>query len=186
MKISIIGDADIFWPEGFQTPNGTHLPYWDYFRITESRSPCMDRYFISTCVPPFYVPPDGLLQNIVTHEIHVEFKPGDLMITEMCEGGGRTWVDLFLDWDLVLSSSGTIFGAQTAKLLSPKPFETYLNEKLSPHGNTGAWELYRQYAEAVYRDTTFDQIPECKAERLATWQKYRCDYHKRYPGRRAA
>ena len=146
----------------------------------------MNRFFISMGIPPFDIPPDGTMEKIVVHSIYVEFNPNDALITEMCDGGGRSWVDLFLDWDLVLSSSGTVFGARSTKLVNPKLFENYLVRELSSYGNTGAWELYRQYAEAVYADVRFDRIPERKQERLAIWQKYLMDYQTRYPGRQVA
>ena len=146
----------------------------------------MNRHFITLPIPPFEAAQNDTMDALVLHAIYVEFTPGDSLIAEMCVGGGRTWVDLSLDLDLVLSSSGTIFGENPSKLVNPKIFEKYLKEQLSSYGNTGVWELYRQYAEAVYSDTRFDQIPERKEERLATWQKYLSDYDKSNMNRRVA
>ena len=186
MRISIFGDIDIVWPKGHRCPDPEILPDWSPFRVCEVRSPCMERYFLMTPIPPVDVPINDTLETLVLHAIYVEFKPGDALITEMCDGGGRMWIDLFLDWDLVLSSSGTVFGSGTTKLVNPKLFETHLREQLSDYGNTGAWELYREYAEAVYADTVFDSIPANKKERLTVWQTYIRDYQKRFPGKRVA
>ena len=174
MRISVAGDSYINWDGEIPAIEDEPFPWGFGLGVTALLSPCRSRRFATATV--------GFRDfDWIFYSVAVEYTVGDPILEQLEMGGGITWTEYFTNWDKIMLITHPVVGPSSSTLVDCDIYRDILRSHFDPLGNTGAWELYRRWAEEIRDSIATEIFPSIKISSQQKWDKYLVDYNRRFP-----
>ena len=179
MKISVKDDPYLYWPEWIMDHPLDAFPTGKWMQAYVKWGPGRRRKFVTLMV--------GIEEEeMIGYSLAVEYETGDKQVAELAHGGGISWTDYFLQYEKLMLVTVRLGPGSSSTLVDTSIYERKIRARLDHLGNTGAWELYQQFAKRVYAELT-PESPAWKRERIMDiWNQYIQDCESRFPGTKIA